>query len=208
MTPRRWTMAAAAIASALVLALSACGDDDGDDGAATPTAAPDAEQTASGGDAGSQELTGGTTTLVVDADALGALDAAGIGLSPLGEASEQDGRFTFPITGGTLDAEAPSGRIEHAGGLRISVAGQELDARELVLEPAGDVLTAEIGGERVPLLSVDVAAAEAPESDAPELPGSSATLSPDALDRLQQQLGTDLPIPEVELGRVDVSAER
>lgn len=200
--------AAAVLASgAMAFGLAACGDDEPDAAPATGGNASEQESSAGGSVEQPQPVTGGTTTLRVDRTALGVLDAVGVEVEPLDEATLEDGRFEFPITGGSVDIDTPSGAIEHDGGLRFSAAGRTLDARELVIRPGEDVLTAVVAGERVPLLAVDLNAITVPTSDAIVLPGRAATLSLDVLSSLEQELGVDLPKAALRLGRVDVSAE-
>jgi hypothetical protein len=201
---RRWRhVAALAGSGVLALGLGACGGGDDDEGAsagADPTPAASAPEP-------SQPVTGGSTTLRLDRSAAAVFDAVGVDIAPLGEATLEDGRFRFPISGGRVDVDTLSGRIEHAGGLRFRAAGQTLDARDLVIRPGDKVLTAEIAGERLPLLGVDLGAFTAPTSDRLVLPGRAAALSTDVLPALEDELGVDLPGTDVRIGRLDVSAE-
>jgi hypothetical protein len=80
------------------------------------------------------------------------MDLAGLHLRPTGDAAGNDGRMSFPITGGRLSLNPPRGSIEHAGGLRFSVGGRHVDAADLALDPANAVVTAVVDGRRVPLL--------------------------------------------------------
>lgn len=146
---RRW--APVTLAAALALGLSACGgnEDNVGDRATVPTPRPPPPPlTAS--------LTGGLTTLKLDATTRRVLRLAGVTLRPTGDAQGSDGRLRFPITGGELELSPTGGEIAHAGGLRFSGRGRQVDATDLVVDPANNVITAAVEGKRVPLLVLDL----------------------------------------------------
>ncbi len=137
----------AVIAAATTL-LAACGEK------SEPTPQPTAGSSATA--TGRVSLTGGTTTLRLNATTARVLDVAGIKVSTAGAAQRVGDQLQFPITGGQLEAAPLGGRIEHAGGLRFSAHGQSVDATDLVLDPARGMVTANVEGKRVPLLSLDM----------------------------------------------------
>jgi hypothetical protein len=127
------------------------------------------------------------------------LAAAGVRIAPIGGATGTDARFTFPITGGRIDVDPLSGRIEHRGGLRIRAGGSEVTATDLVIRPARGVLTAEVSGRRVPLFSVDLRRRPDRATSTAVLAGP-ARLSADAIP------GLPSGVPDVRIGRIVVSA--
>jgi len=211
MLKRRGRTGAVLLAScALALGSAACGDDDNDpatsaDAATTEQqgAAAPAEDSVEAG----QPVTGGKTILDIDETALAILDVAGVRVDAIGDAAASDGRFTFPITRGSVNIDPLSGTIEHAGGLRFSAGGRNLEATDFVIRLGDDVLTAEVAGRRVPLLAVDLQQFSAPTSSSMVLPGTAAALSKDAVSALEDRLGVELPDASVSLGRIEVSAE-
>jgi hypothetical protein len=132
----------------LVLAVSGCGDDGADEAAiATPSPTPAATTVS---------LTGGTTTLELDGTAWQVLDLAGVKLRAVGDADGQGATLRFPITGGTLKLSPPGGAIDHAGALSFTARGKRVRARDLIVDPARDVITAVVRGKRIPLLVLDI----------------------------------------------------
>jgi hypothetical protein len=65
-------------------------------------------------------LSGGGTTVSVDAGAAAALQSLGISLAPTGAAEAGVSGVTFPITKGKLDKQTLAGQIRHIGGLDLS----------------------------------------------------------------------------------------
>ena len=207
MVGRRRAAAVALTIGVLALGLVACGDDDAPETPPNTGGTAGEEAPATGSTEQPQPVTGGSTTLRIDRTALRVLETVGVEVTALDEATGSDGEFTFPITGGSIDVDTPSGTIEHDGGLRFSAAGRTLDARDLVIRPGEDVMTAVVAGERVPLLAVDVGAIPVPTDDAIVLPGRAAAFTDDAIPTLEDALGVELPDAALQLGQIDISAE-
>jgi hypothetical protein len=193
--------------AALGLGATACGDD-GPDPATSSTPEAQAERGASAGSVEQpQRVTGGSTILRLDTTALSVLDAVGVDVQPVGETTLEDGRLRFPITGGSVDIDSPSGAIQHAGGVGFSGGGRQLVARDLVIRPGDGIVTAEIGGERVPFFPVSLDPLTVPTGDRLALSGRATAISSEMVAELEQQLGVTLPDLSLRLGRLDVSAE-
>jgi hypothetical protein len=69
--------------------------------------------------AASVKLSGGSTTLKLDAGAARALQGLGVSVTPIGPAKAGSKGISFPITGGTLDPATAVGTIRHGGGLQL-----------------------------------------------------------------------------------------
>ncbi len=103
-------------------------------------------------------ITGGATSLAVDAGALAALTSLGITPGLVAPASANtDGSFAFPITRGRVDAETLAGRVRHSGGISLTRGSTrvELTSFDIVVD-ATPQLTARVGSARVPILDLDV----------------------------------------------------
>jgi len=210
---------ALALLSGGVIALGgACGGDDEPDqgGAAAQEQAPapqsdgpmEAEGQAGGAEQPTQ-VTGGTTTLRLDENLQTVLDAAGVEVEAVGAARTRGAELVFPITEGELDLATRSGRIAHEGGLRFSAGGRSLDATDLRVDAAREVLTAEVAGRRVPLLGLNLGKARLPQtSDVIVLPAGAGTLSGEAASALNERLGLDVFGDDLALGDVVVRARR
>lgn len=166
------------VIAALGLVLAACGDDDDDDGEGAATAATELA------------LTGDQTTLVLDSGTAGVLEQKMVTVAPIAPATAGDDGISFPITGGTIDAETLAGKIEHSGGLVFSAGGTELEVTDFVIDnTAVDdpvvPLLATAGEDQIPLLAVDLSALERSEDgDVIVLEGIAASLTSEAADAL------------------------
>ena len=99
-------------------------------------------------------LTGGATTVTLDAGAASALQSLGIAAAPIGSDS-----LAFPITGGRVDAKTFAGTIAHSGGIALSRGATRVELTDFIIEiGATPQLTALVGGTRVPILSLDLGA--------------------------------------------------
>jgi hypothetical protein len=65
-------------------------------------------------------ISGGGTTLKLDAGAAKALKSLGVAVAPTGRATAGSAGVRFPITGGALDPSSGAGQVRHSGGLRLS----------------------------------------------------------------------------------------
>jgi len=201
----------------IALGAGACGSDDTPEQAASAQEQAPAPQTEGGmetqGQVGGAEqptqVTGGTTTLRLDENLRTVLDTAGVEIDPVGGARTRDGDLVFPIRQGELDIDTPSGRLAHQGGLRFSAAGRSLEATDLRVDAAREVLTAKIAGRRVPLLGLNLGTPKVPQTgDVIVLPAGAATLSGEAASALNKRLGIDVFGDDLALGEVVVRAQR
>ncbi len=200
------TTTALVAAGALAFGAAGCGSSSDDSANASPRAT--ASPAPASGTA--EQLSGGETTLRLDSTTQRVLDLAGVKLTPVGDATLRNGRFVFPISGGKLATSPLGGTIEHSGGLRFSAAGHSVDARDLTVDPTSGVVTAEVEGRRVPLLSLDVGNLDkVPPNGGAQvvIPASASLLGGSALRRIGDQLGVSALANGLELGHLVVSAK-
>ena len=115
-------------------------------------------------------LTGGHTSVTTAPGITAAL--LGHGIVPLATLPGTEGAsigssgvavtFTFPVTGGYLDAAALKATIWHQGGILFidPATGKQLEVSDFIINVQKGVLTAEVNGNpkvRVPLLSLSLA---------------------------------------------------
>ena len=67
-------------------------------------------------------LTGGATTVTLDAGAGAALQSLGVTAAPIGSDS-----LAFPITGGRVDAKTFAGTITHSGGISLTKGATKVE---------------------------------------------------------------------------------
>ncbi len=186
-------------------ALAACGGDKSTDSAAAPRATT--TPTDSRPDATARMLAGGVTTLTLDPAARTILSYVGVQLTGVDGAAGRDGTLRFPVSGGRLSLAPLRGDVEHAGALRISLKGRHVDATNLRLDPAKDVVTGVIEGRRVPLLRVDVG--EPTTLAKPERPfalqGDAAVIGDRVLSALGSESGMDVLRGGLPLGTLRTS---
>jgi Htaa len=132
--------------------------------------------------------------------------------TPPGTAGAQTGsgeiavRFTFPVTGGWLDAAKLSGTVWHQGGILFldPAAGKQIQVSDFVISVHQGVLTAEVNGNpkvRVPLLRLSLAHATISSGrHYVQISGIVLTLTSGAASALDTTFGTTLFQPGLELG--------
>jgi hypothetical protein len=194
-TARR--LARLTVAAALALGPAACGG--GHDHAApapTPRTGP-------------ADVSGGTTTLQLDPTARQMLGLAGVTLTGIGGAQASEGRIELPIRGGTVSVAPLRGRIEHAGGVRLSAGARHVDATDLVLDPARNVVTARVANRRLPLLSLALSGPRVlPTGGAPlVLSGRASAAGGEIASALGSGLAANLLAKGLRLGTMRVAAQ-
>ncbi len=186
---------AALLVAALAFGLAACGDDD--DAAADPATTA----------AATLALTGEGTTLALDADTAQVLTDNSISVAPIDPATSGDDGITFPITGGSVEAESLAGTIDHSGGLRFSAGGTDLDLTDFVIDTSAGTLTATAGGAQVPILDVDLTGLErSDDMGTIVLEGITVTLSAEGAAALNDTFGVTLFTEGLAIGDVTVRA--
>ena len=181
-----------ALVLALAIGVAACGDDD-DDVADTTTAGAELV------------LTGESTTLTLDEATAARLAANDVEVAPVDPATAGDDGISFPITGGTIEAESLAGTIEHSGGLVFSSGGTELEATDFVIDTTNGTLTATAGDVQIPLLNVDLTAlARSEEEGTIVLRGIATTLSAEATIALNDTFGVAVFKEKLPIGTVTV----
>jgi hypothetical protein len=115
-------------------------------------------------------------------------------------------RFTFPVTGGWLNAAKLTGTIWHSGGILFAdlPAGKQIAVSDFVINVHQGVLTAEVNGNpkvRVPLLKLNLAHATIRKGwHYIKISGIVLTLTSTAASALDATFGTSLFKPGLELG--------
>jgi hypothetical protein len=159
-------------------------------------------------------LTGGDTSVTTAPGIAAAL--LGHGIVPIATLPGTEGarigsggvvvRFTFPVTGGWLNAAKLTGTIRHKGGILLAdvPAGKQILVSDFVISVHQGVLTAEVNGNpkvRVPLLRLSLAhAAIASGRHYVRISGIVVTLTGAAASALNATFGTSLFKPGLELG--------
>ncbi len=159
-------------------------------------------------------LTGGDTSVTTAPGIAAAL--LGHGIVPLatlpGTQGAQIGgggvavRFTFPVTGGWLNAAQLRGTIWHQGGILFlaPATGKQIEVSDFVISVHQGVLTAEVNGNpkvRVPLLRLSLAHATIQAGrHYVRISGIVLTLTKTAASALDSTFGTTLFTAGLELG--------
>jgi hypothetical protein len=159
-------------------------------------------------------LTGGDTTVTTAPGIAATL--LGNGIVPVATLPGTEGatigrggvavRFTFPVTGGWLNAGKLTGTIWHQGGILFAdvPAGKQIEVSDFVISVRQGVLTAEVNGNpkvRVPLLRLSLAhAAIHSGRHYVQISGIVLTLTSTAASALDATFGTTLFKPGLELG--------
>ena len=101
---------------------------------------------------------GGKTTLAPQAETFDALAAEGVTVAPAGDAKLTGKGIAFPITGGKVNVDRVSGKVEHSGGLTFSGHGMTLTVENFVVKVGKkNVIRADVaGGGKVRLADLDL----------------------------------------------------
>lgn len=155
------------------------------------------------------QLGGGATTLSLDPAVGQALGSLGVSVAPISPAKAGRSGISFPITGGNIHPSTAVGRIEHSGGLRFSAGGKKLDVRNFNVRVASDAfLTAQVGGARVKLLTLDLAKAKVKRSGFDtRVSGVTAALTGTAARALNATFAVKAFKKGLVIGKVKVSAK-
>jgi len=148
-------------------------------------------------------LKSGTTSVTLDAGAGAALQSLGIAAAPIGSDA-----LAFPITGGRVNATSFAGSIEHSGGIALSRGDTRVELTDFTIGiDATPDLTATVGGARVPILSVDLAALKADvKGRRITLDGAALKLTAAAAGALNQAFATTAFTEGLLLGTATVKA--
>jgi hypothetical protein len=158
---------------------------------------------------GELAFTGGSTSLALDPAAAQALTGLGVAVAPAAPASARDGgAIAFPITEGKVNARTLAGEISHSGGLTFSAGGTSVTVSDFVIDTAPTPkLTAELGGDRVDLLTLDLGDLEREvEGRTVTLSGVVVKLTAGAAAALNQAFGTTALTEGLTIGTATVRA--
>ena len=112
-------------------------------------------------------VAGGATSLALDPGTASALTSLGVTVAPIGPATARpDGALSFPITSGTLQPAALTGSVAHSGGIALTAGDTRVELRKFVITlDDTPTLSAKVGGQRVDILTLDLAGAKVTEGD-------------------------------------------
>jgi hypothetical protein len=80
------------------------------------------------------QVAGGSTTVELSDDFIGALAALGVEAAPIGPASLRRGWASFPIPAGALDLGTTRGDIFHSGGLELRAGSTKVQLLNFVID--------------------------------------------------------------------------
>jgi hypothetical protein len=101
--------------------------------------------------AAAEARTYGATTLTLDPGAVAALTSLGVTPAPIAPATAD---LSFPITNPPFGALL-SGTIRHSGGIALTAGATTVKLENFYIDPLRRQLTAQVGGQRVPILALD-----------------------------------------------------
>ena len=156
------------------------------------------------------EVSGGATTLRLDAGTARALSGAGVRLSLVGPARSAGGGVRFPVTGGAADPRTLAGSVEHSGGLRLRAGGRSVTLRDFRYTVGSrSSLSADVGGTRLPILTLGLGNARVRDAGALEtrVSGVTARLTAGAARALNRAFSTTLFARGLKLGTVRSDVE-
>lgn len=157
------------------------------------------------------QLANGETSLHLDGATAGVLTSNGVSVAPIGSADASGTRVDFPISGGSIVPNTGAGTYNHQGsGLRLRAGGVNVDLQNFVVNSRNGTVSAQVGGSRVTILTLDTSDAVVIRRGAGRI-GTwivrvDAELSGTAAAALNAAFDTDLFSAGIRLGRVDVKS--
>ncbi len=152
-------------------------------------------------------LTGGSTTLALDAGTAAALTSLGVAPSVIAPGAATARGLAFPATGGRLDASTFAGRITHSGGIALTAGSTRVELKDFIINVTGSPnLSAQVGDSttRVPL-TVDLSSARTGISRRTAVVrGAKVALSAASAAALNAAFGTTALTAGLPLGVADV----
>jgi hypothetical protein len=140
------------------------------------------------------EITGGKSVLSTDVDTFEALSSYGVTVTPIDGAKENAHGLVFPITGGVVQNNGPTGTVEHSGGVEFTNSGGvAMDFEDFVLKISHNKgkLFATSGPETLRFLNVDLSGATfSGYPDNLNIKNLDATLAKPAAEALTALVGT------------------
>lgn len=219
-------------AGALAVGVSACGSDSSSTSTSTPAAvAPAAGETGTSASSGANPaaaaagvtekigpatLAGTKTSVTLDPATAAVLKKNGVSVAPVAPATAAmdngDTVVSFPIKKGevTLDPSADpfvTGSVDHTGGLTFSAGAKKLTATNFTVDPGESMLTATVGGARVPIFFLDGSKLKvSAEGGDVILQGTEVKLTEAAAQALNQTFGTDVVKEFITVGTARIQA--
>jgi hypothetical protein len=166
------------------------------------------------------KLDGTRTTLTTDPGTTSALFGAGIIPLPIAPTSvtppSDAARYTFPVTGGKVDAKTLAGTIRHSGGIllaqRDGMGWKALSLAKFTIHVTGSPYLSAVvnGGQRLAIADLDLGSAQIKKSmkggrTFVSIKNVGVTLNATAMGAVNATFGTALP-DNVKLGTANVLA--
>ncbi len=187
---------------ALALALAGCGGDDAGEREAEPTASPALPTRAK-----PAEVSGGTATLALSGNVTTLLSLAGVDVVPVAPATKTQSEIALPVVTGTVGVKPLAGRLAHEGGIAFGGGGGSLEATDLRLDLRTGLATAEVEGNRIPLLKARFAPARLSEDRrSVVLEGKDVTVADEAIAPLNAAIGSEVVPRDLNIGDLTVEA--
>lgn len=187
--------------AAITIALAGCGGDESSgEPAADATPSPPSRAKPS-------EVAEGTATLALSGSVTTLLNLAGVEIVAVPPATRTEDEIELPVVTGSVGVDPLAGRLEHEGGIRFSGGGGDIEATDLRLDLRTGTATAEVEGNRIPLLETDFEPARLSEDrQSVVLEGRDVTVADEALVPLNEAIGSEVVPRDLSIGDLTVEA--
>ena len=187
--------------AALSIALAGCGGDSSQEEAgADPTPAQPTRAEPS-------EVSGGEATLRLGGSVTTLLGFAGVEVVAVAPATRAQDDVTLPIAGGTVGVDPLAGRLAHEGGIRFEGGGGSVEATDLRLDLGRGIATADVEGERLPLMNTRFDPARLSEDRrSVVIESTDVTVADEALPALNAAIGSDVVPRGLGVGELTIRA--
>ena len=174
--------------------LVACGNDD-----------PDTAPVAAGAAGHKITITGGRTTITLDAITAGVMTGAGVTVDGVDPAKASDLSVSLPVVGGAVTSGTLAGSIEHEGGIAFVSGKRRISYSDLRIDTVAEQLYAG-AGDKTPVFDLDLRGLKRSAADGGAIVVKDvvALLSAAAAAELNDGLEVSAFVPAQVMGKVTV----
>lgn len=187
----------------ITIALAGCGGEEpSGDAGAEATATPALPSRAA-----PAKVADGSATLALSGSVTTLLSLAGVDIVAVPPATRTEDEIELPVVTGGVGVKPLAGRLEHEGGIRFSGGSGDIEATDLRLDLRTGIATAEVEGNRIPLLQTRFEPARLSEDrQSVVLEGKDVTVADEALVPLNAAIGSEVVPRDLEIGDLTVEA--
>jgi hypothetical protein len=149
-------LSAVPVLAVVALGVAACGSSSSSSTTSSTQAATSSTPATTTSASAAVPVAGRSTVVVVNPATAQVLKKNGVTVTPIAPATAKTG-LVFPVSGGKIAVATLAGTVDHTGGLTFSHNGKSVQLTSFIIDTTTKQLTALAGGQRVPILNLNLA---------------------------------------------------